>query len=136
MDDSQKNAEYLKLVQGIIARMAGNSVQMKTWAVTLVTATFVFSGLSNDPHWLIGVGGSIPVIAFWAMDAKYLHLEKCYRKLYEAVIAGKPITPFDLNYRPYVGAVDSVWRTVWSWSIRGFYGPLLILVFIMVVMLS
>ena len=75
VDDSQTMVEHLKMVQSVVTRMASNSAQMKTWAVSLVTAAFVFSGLSDDPHWLIGVGGCIPVIAFWTMDARYLHLE-------------------------------------------------------------
>ena len=79
-DDAQTTVEHLKLVQGVVARMAGNSAQMKAWAVSLVTAAFVLSGLSDEPHWLIPLGGCIPVIAFWTMDAKYLHLERCYIK--------------------------------------------------------
>ena len=117
--------EHLKMVQGVVTRMAGNSVQMKTWSVSLVTATFVFSGLSESPHWLIGVGGCIPVIAFWAMDARYLHLERCHIKLYEAVVAGAA-KPFELNYRPYVSTVGSVWSVAWSWSVCRFYGSLLV----------
>ena len=51
------------MVQGV-TRMAGNSALMKAWAVSLVTAAFVFSGVAEDPNWLIGVGGCIPVIGF------------------------------------------------------------------------
>ena len=96
-DDLQIDIEHLKLVQGIVARMASNSAQMKTWAVSLVTASFVFSGLSDEPHWLIGLGGCIPVISFWTMDAKYLHLERCYIKLYEAIVAGASVKSFELK---------------------------------------
>lgn len=121
-------SEHLKMVQAIVTRMAGNSTQMKTWTVSLVTATFAFSGLSKDPHWLVGVGGCIPVIAFWFMDARYLHLEKCYRALHEAIVAGKEIIPFDLDYRPYAKSVDSVGKIAFSWSVGIFYGALLSLV--------
>ena len=113
------------MVQGVVTRMAGNSAQMKTWTVSLVTAVFVFSGVSDDPHWLIGAGGCVPVIAFWTMDARYLHLERCYIKLYEAVVTGESGTTFDLNYRPHVATVDSAWKVAWSWSVCMFYGPLL-----------
>jgi len=106
--DLQRMAEHLKLVQGVITRMAGNSAQMKMWAVSLVAAVFVFSGLSDDPHWLVGVGGCVPVIALWGMDARYLHLERCYVRLYEAVVVGRKMTPFELDYRPYATEVDSV----------------------------
>ena len=125
-DVPQNGVEHLKLVQGVVTRMAGNSKQMKTWAVSLVTAAFVFSGLSDDSHWLIGLGGCIPVIAFWTMDARYLQLERCYVKLYEAVVNGASIKPFALDYRPYVATVGSVWSIAWSWSVCSFYGALLV----------
>ncbi len=124
-DDRQNAAEHLKLVQGVVARMASASAQMKTWAVLLVAAALVFSGLSDNTHWLIGLGGCIPVIAFWSMDARYLHLERCYIKLYQAVLDGKAIRPFDLDYRPFVNSVGSVWNVAWSWSVFRFYGALL-----------
>ena len=135
-DDAYKMVEHLKMVQNVVARMAGNSTQMKTWAVSLVTATIVFSGLSDDPHWLIGVGGFVPVIALWTMDAKYLHLERCYIKLHEAIISGATIAPFDLNYRCHASAVDSVWRIARSWSVCRFYGSLLAVIIALLAFLT
>ena len=128
--------EHLKMVQGIVTRMAGNSAQMKTWAVSLVTATLAFSGLSDNPHWLIGAGGCVPVIAFWTMDARYLHLERCYIKLHADIATGASIKPFDLNYRPHATTVDSVWRIAWSWSIFTFYGSLLMVMVALLVILT
>ncbi len=128
--------EHLKMVQGVVTRMAGNSAHMKTWAVSLVTATIVFSGLSDDPHWLIGFGGCVPVIAFWTMDARYLHIERCYVKLHEEIVAATTITTFDLNYRPYASVVDSVWRIAWSWSVCMFYGSLLIVEIFLLIYLA
>ncbi len=123
------------MVQGVIARMANNSAQIKTWAVSLVTATLAFSGLSDEPHWLIGAGGCVAVIAFWTMDARYLHLERCYIKLYDAVRSGATVASFDLNYRPYAATVASVWRVGWSWSVCTFYGLLLIVMLILLAIL-
>ena len=123
-DGAHESVEHLKMVQNVIARMAGSSAQMKTWAVSLVTATIVFSGLSDSPHWLIGLGGFVPIVAFWTMDARYLHLERCYIKLHEAIVAGSSIAPFDLNYRIHASAVDSAWRIARSWSVCIFYGSL------------
>ncbi len=126
--EAQDRIEHLKMIQGVITRMAGNSAQMKAWAVSLVTAAFVFSGLSDDPHWLIGAGACVPVIAFWWMDARYLHLEKCYRALYEAVILNGAVKPFDLDYRPHAAGAGSVWNVALTWSVRNFYGALLVVV--------
>ncbi len=135
MDDLRKKVEHLKLAQGVVTRMAGNSLQMKTWSVSLVTAAFAFSGLSDDPHWLVAVGGCIPIAAFWTMDARYLHLERCYIRLYDEIVAGAPVAPFALNYRAYVGEVDSVWRIALSWSVCLYYGALLALMLFLFIIL-
>ena len=135
-DEEYKKVEHLKLVQNIIARMAGNSAQMKTWTVSLVTATIVFSGLSDDPHWLIGLGGFVPIFALWTMDARYLHLERCYIKLYEAIAVGASVTLFDLEYRVYASAVTSVWRIAWSWSVFTFYGSLSVVMSALLIILA
>ena len=134
--DPQCKVEHLKLAQGVILRMAGNSAQMKTWAASLVTAAYVFSGVAADPHWLVGAGGCIPVIAFWSMDARYLYLERCYRKLYEAVLADTDVASFDLDYRPFAASVDSVWQVARSWSVCRFYGALLLVVLVLVAILA
>ena len=134
--DPHVPVEHLKLVQGVVTRMAGNSALMKAWAVSLVTAAFVFSGVSDDPHWLIAVGGCIPVIAFWTMDARYLHLERCYIRLYETIVTGSSITPFDLNYRPYVSTVESSWKIAFSWSVCRFYGSLFAMMLALLVILN
>ena len=123
--------KHLEMVQGVISRMARNSAQMKTWTVSLVTAVFVFSGLSDDPHWLIAVGGCIPIIAFWFMDAKYLQLERCYVKLHDAIVNGKQAMPGDLNYRSYIQEIDTVFKVAMSWSISIFYGFLLIVMVVL-----
>ena len=125
-DESDTSAiEHLKMIQAVVARVAGNSVQMKTWTVSLVTAVIVFTGLSDSPHWLIGAGGCIPVVVFWLMDARYLHLERCYIKLYETVAMGATISDFNLNYRPHATAVEPTWKVAFSWPVCTFYGSLL-----------
>ena len=135
-DKAQSAAEHLKLVQGVVSRMAGNSAQMKTWTVSLVAACIVFSGLSNDPHWLIGVAGWVPVFAFWAMDARYLHLERCYIRLYAAIVDGRPVAPFELDYRPYASEVDSPLKIALSWSVGLFYGSLFLVLLLLVAFLA
>lgn len=119
--------KHLELIQGVISRMARNSAHVKTWTVSIVTAIYVFSGLSDTPHWLVVVGGCIPIFVFWYTDAKYLQLERCYVKLHGAVVNGKQVLTGDLNYRPYIQQVDTVFEVAMSWSVSMFYGILLIL---------
>ena len=136
MDDNKKyTLEHLKLIQSVIARMANNSAQMKTWAVSLVTAVIALSGLSNAPHFLVLLAGLIPVIAFWWMDAKYLHIERCYIKLYYAVLENKDVKEFDLDYRKFEKKVDPVWKIMRSWSVIGFYLILSIALFTLMILL-
>ena len=122
MDEEKKyTLEHLKLIQSVITRMANNSAQMKTWTVSLVTAVIAFSGLSDDPHWLVPLAGLIAVFAFWRMDSKYLHLERCYIELYDAVLGMRGVRKFDLKYEKFKNNVDSVWKIMLSWSASGFY---------------
>ena len=134
-DNTQSKIEHLKMIQGVVTRMAGNSAQMKAWTVSLVTAILVFSGVSDNPHWLVGLGGCFPVVALWIMDARYLHLERCYIALYSEAMSGNEIDDFDLDYRPYVGKVDSVIHIARSWSVGGFYGPILVAMMVLLTIL-
>lgn len=137
MDENKKyTLEHLKLIQSVITRMANNSAQMKTWTVSLVTAVIAFSGLSNDPHWLVPLAGLIAVLAFWRMDAKYLHLEKCYRELYSAVLEVRGVRKFDLNYKKFKNNVDSAWKIMLSWSASGFYMFLSIVLIVVMILID
>lgn len=135
-ESSPERVEHLKMVQAVIARMADSSAQMKTWALSLVTAVILFSGLSDDPHWLIGLGGCILVVMFWIMDARYLHLNRCYRKLFESVAAGEPTKSFELDYRSYVASDGSLRTTALSWSVLLFYTALLAVMFVLSIIVA
>lgn len=137
MDENKKyTLEHLKLIQSVITRMANNSAQMKTWTVSLVTAVIAFSGLSDNPHRLVPLAGLIAVFAFWRMDAKYLHLERCYIKLYDAVLEVRGIRKFDLNYEKFKNNVDSTWKIMLSWSASGFYMSLSIVLIVVMIIID
>ena len=82
--------------------------------------------VERDADYRTAAGGCVPVIAFWTMDARYLHLERCYVKLHEALAAGEPVELFDLDYRSYSAGAGSACRIAWSWSVSTFYGSLLV----------
>ena len=85
---SQDRIEHLKLVELVHTRLVGNSSQMKTWTVSIVTAAFIFLGLSDDPHWIIPAGAGIAVIAFCIMDIRYLYLQRGFISLFRATADG------------------------------------------------
>ncbi len=105
--------KHLEFIQAITKRLASNSFQMKAWNVALATAAVGFAA-SKDSHPPAAVLAVVPSIAFWFLDAYYLGLERLYRDLYEAVIAGQKAA-FDLNadwHMPHTSMCnDSSWLT-------------------------
>jgi hypothetical protein len=78
--------DYLKLIQAVITRMAGNSFFLKGWTVTLVAGLTAFAKAdSNRSFAWIAV---FVVVVFGVLDAYYLALERAYRGLYESTDAG------------------------------------------------
>ncbi len=88
----------LEFMQAIIARLAGNSFQMKTWNVALATAAIGFIA-AKDGKPVAAMYALAPAIVFWILDAYYLALECRYRDLYQTAI--KSVTPsYDLAIAP------------------------------------
>lgn len=80
MDQKLKHLEF---IQGVINRLSTNSFLLKGWSVLLVSALFALSaGNANISYVFLAY---IPTIAFWALDAYFLALERGYRRLYETV---------------------------------------------------
>lgn len=74
--------EHLKLLQTVIARMASNSFQVKTWCVMLVSALLGLA--AKDAKNMVFVA-FLPVLIFWWLDAFFLHQERLFRELYDHV---------------------------------------------------
>ena len=123
---SQDRIEHLKLVELVHTRLVGSSSQMKTWAVSLVTAAFIFLGLSEDPHWIIPAGGGIAVIAFCIMDIRYLYLQRGFIRLFRATADRKTERPFEMNYKRHMGMDKKTLSLFFTWSIAPFYSILLL----------
>ena len=76
-EDARKHLEFVQLV---IARMNGNSFQLKGWAVALTAGLFALSERSNPWFALLAV---VPICVFWGLDVFYLRTERSYRELYK-----------------------------------------------------
>jgi hypothetical protein len=87
------NEKHLEFLQSAIARMAGNSFQMKTWSVAIATAAIGFAAAKDGVPGAAALG-VIPIATFWGLDAYYLALERGFRKSYDAarVVAGTACT--------------------------------------------
>ena len=74
----EKELQYLQMMQENITRMATNSLNAKTWMVTIVAAFLAIGCKINDLQWWLLLA-LIPIIAFWYFDALYLKLERQIR---------------------------------------------------------
>lgn len=126
---SNEFIEELKIVQRIIDRMAKNSFMIKGWVITLVVISLL---LNND-----GISKAVsflPWLVFWILDAYFLRLERCYRKLYEWLIVNRKENHtllFDMKAESRFGdEVDSLYYIMISKTLLPFYGVILVLILI------
>jgi hypothetical protein len=95
-DLEQSRLTHLELIQTTIARLAGNSFLVKGWAITLAGAFFGFALSSHSTG--LAIAAAIPVGAFWALDAYFLHAERLFRALYDEVRSrDERVTPFAMG---------------------------------------
>jgi len=136
MDNDVLHKE-IDLIQGCITRMANNSFLLKGWAISIIAVVLALADKALEPI-LISAVVMIPLFSFWYLDAFFLRNERMYRKMYEWVIekrcAGDNSHLYDLNPHRFASAVESSPRTMWSITLRWFYGvPTLITIAVIVV---
>ena len=118
---SDNQVAHLGMIQGVINRMASNSFALKALAVTIAAAIIAITGTQQNAPVLASFVGLFPVVVFWLMDAKYLRLEKLYRKLYDHVRKGKEWETFSMNVTTFNDDVSPTLRIAISWSVIWFY---------------
>ncbi len=112
--------DHLKMIESVIARMAGNSLQVKCWCLAIVSAAVVLS--RSD----IIVVCILPVILFCCLDVYYLSLEKSYRELYNDV---RQKDDSDIDFSMSIRSVQK--RVSFkSWSVWPFYLSMAVLLIV------
>ena len=117
---------HLAMIQGVVSRLETNCFTLKALAMTLATAVLAFMGAAEKVQWVFSIAGLLPITVFWIMDAQYLRLGRCFRRLYNAVRLNKIEDPFSMDFRKYAKEEQSVIRIAISWSILWFYASILI----------
>ena len=137
MENKESLKEYMlkeiEIIQDIIKRMAFNSFMIKGWAITLVVVALLLKGTKHQ----VGIA-FIPLLVFWFLDAYFLWQERLYRKLYEWVIDNRLKTDeylFDMNAYRFEDKVQSRVRIMFSTTLGWFYGSIVILIVIYVLVL-
>ena len=127
MGNDERKLEHLKLIGSVIDRMASNSLRLKEWFITVVSAVVGFCFTKSEPRLLIVAGGVL--LAFWVLDAYYLQQERKFRDLYAAIV--EPGNVFIPAFSMDVSAMrpkQSFFKALFgSWSTFGFYGIVLVI---------
>ena len=92
----EKKLKHLEFIQSVISRMNQNSLLVKGWAVTLVSALFALAADKADQTFVLVT--YIPVPVFWFLDGFYLSREKLFRALYDHV-AKLPLEEIDFSMK-------------------------------------
>ena len=121
--------EHLKMIQGVINRLATCSFQLKGWVVTLAAALQVFLKGEADPAYLFVP--ALPVIAFWFLDGWYLRQERLFRRLYDDVCDKDASPGFTMDTRRFRKVVGSVMQVAFSRTLLLFYGSVLIILLLL-----
>ena len=127
----EKKIKHLEMIQNIITRLANNSFSLKGWTVIFIAAVLGFAIKESNSNYIPLV--LFPIFAFWGLDGYYLRQEKLFRALYDKVrkLDGQNIN-FEMDTSLTEKEVGS-WRSVcFSRTILGFYGPILIVILILI----
>lgn len=119
--DGDDRRQYLSFIQGVIDRLANNSAGLKQWLAGILALLIAWAAKGSDECILIS--GLLVTVAFWAMDAQYLRIERAYRSLYQKAISGKTEL-YDLDWLPYGKGMRKYLHALFSWSTA--YYPMLI----------
>lgn len=129
---------HLSMLQSIVQRMGSNSASCKTWCITIVSAIIV--AVADKPNDKLLWIAAIPIPAFLFLDAYYLGLERGFRDSYNTFVSRycsgslKQEDIFCIS-----PARDVTWlrlEAFTSFSILGFYVPLVILVAVVKVIVT
>ncbi len=110
--------------------MALDSVAVKTWCITIVSAVLVLvSDKGNGDHALIAL---VPAVAFLFIDTYYLALERRFRVSYNQFVDKLnvgTVQGVDLYaIKPAGDSVREFGNALFSFSIWPFYGTLIVVI--------
>jgi hypothetical protein len=122
-EDKRKHLEF---IQNVITRMNTNSFQIKSLAITLVTALMaVYVSTPKVTFLFIGI---LPTFLFWFLDSYYLKQERKFRGVYNDVAGINEINEvkiYEMPINKYKGNGFSFIKVFWSKTIAWLYGSII-----------
>ena len=130
-NEQSSYAEYFKIIQNSIDRIARNSFFIKAWTITLIggISILTFSIIST----LIFSVLTVIVLFLWILDSYYLRIETLYRALYNETVEKfnnpslrKEIMLFDMEIERFYESSKSLLKIMLSHTEVLFYISLII----------
>lgn len=111
-DFDENDRKHLDIIQGVVARMAGNQFLIKGWCLTVTAALLGYAAAHRQ--WPVALLAAAIVAGFAGLDAWFLKQERLFRCLWTDAVT-RPRTPqavglYSMNVAPYHDRV-SVFRT-------------------------
>ena len=128
---------YLQIIESAIDRMGSNSAILKGFAAAVLAGISALASIA-DISVIILMATLFPVLLFGYLDAKYLQVEKKFRMLYEKVRLEEKDIDFsmktDFAKAELRKGKATLLNAVGSWSVWPFYGLLLVIGAILVLL--
>lgn len=128
--DHSDKIKTLDYIQTIITRMSTASFSIKTAFITICGA---FIALAPKVDYCQYKWKSylivIPLFSFWYLDAYYLRMERCFRRLYDATREEEENKNFSLNISPFL-KIETIWRALFLPPLSVLYATLIFSLFI------
>ncbi|MDW3182662.1 hypothetical protein [Roseobacter sp.] len=129
---TEMHMKHLEMLQGVIARMASNSANLKNYCMTISAAIIGLAAAINRPEILYYT--SPLILIFGVLDGQYLRLERAFRDQFNSVrragIEEKPDFSISPSWTAGHGAISGFL----SWSVWLLYLTLVV-VFIVIAQL-
>ncbi|SED04468.1 hypothetical protein [Bradyrhizobium erythrophlei] len=116
--------KQFEMLQGVVARMSAQSATLKNYCVTISMAIAGFAITLQRP--IVALLTLVPILSFAFLDARYLQQERRFRGRFDAVAAEGWETPPTFEMGKTANPVSPYWSAFFSWSVAGFYLPLVI----------
>jgi hypothetical protein len=115
---------HLKIIQGVVTRLAGNSFSLKGWSVVLISALFALA--ATETNILFIFLAYFPAITFWILDGYFLRQERLYRGLYDRVrLLDDGQIDFSMDTSAVSDEVDSWLVVIFSRTLLLFHGTII-----------
>lgn len=138
--DNQELYKEIDLIQGCINRMAKNSFMVKGWALTVFAGVIAISKTEVINNLLLLICTVlVPYLAFWLLDAFFLHTERKYRKMYAWILQERKRDnteyQYDLNPARFNDEVGCMAHSFFSKTLLLFYGIPTVVIIVLIIRL-